>query len=275
MIISRNRFARVAVTASGAALCATLTASAAPAGAVTPVPVLEAHRGVWTGSYAGTPEDSLYAYQAADNLGISQWETDVRFTKDNVPYQLHDATLTRTTTCTGPLESRNSSVFRNSTCKYKNGLKIESFYWTLKVLDEANARLTLELKTVPTDAQLTALKKRLVATNTLDQVDFSSFDRTTLAILRKWFPNNRRVFISSTLVSGIAVKRNGASIVALKYTVLTKPIVTSFHNQGIKVIAWTANDSATWASLQAMGVDSIDTNEPEAYQAFFRPAVRR
>ena len=64
-----------------------------------PPPIAYAHQG----GGKERPENSWLAYTyAIDELGYTHLETDVVVTSDGVVFHLHDATLDRTTTLTGP-----------------------------------------------------------------------------------------------------------------------------------------------------------------------------
>jgi glycerophosphoryl diester phosphodiesterase len=75
--------------------CLTATAPAAPPRP----PTIVAHRGL----AEGVPENTLTAFRQSIALGISIIELDVRVTKDGHLVILHDATLDRTTDCSGRL----------------------------------------------------------------------------------------------------------------------------------------------------------------------------
>ena len=85
-------------------IAAVLTAGAAAAVAQA-APQIHAHRGgtVVNGKPTFT-EESLDAYRHAARDGFVL-EVDAKLTKDGVPVALHDATLDRTTTCTGELRT--------------------------------------------------------------------------------------------------------------------------------------------------------------------------
>lgn len=47
------------------------------------------------------PENTMYAFELAYNLGAEGIETDVQLTKDNIPVLIHDETVRRTTNSNG------------------------------------------------------------------------------------------------------------------------------------------------------------------------------
>ncbi len=64
-----------------------------------PRPLVVAHRGCWR----SPAENALAGLRACIDLGIDMVEIDLRRTQDGVIVLLHDATLDRTTSLTGPL----------------------------------------------------------------------------------------------------------------------------------------------------------------------------
>lgn len=58
-----------------------------------------AHRGCWQNA----PENSIAAIRSCEARGIRIVEIDVRLTRDGVPVLIHDGTVDRTTTGTGPV----------------------------------------------------------------------------------------------------------------------------------------------------------------------------
>ncbi len=74
--------------------------------------LVAAHRGA--GGQLGriAPENSLSAYRAGIAMGVDLVETDPRPTADGVIVNIHDATLDRTTTGTGPVDGKTYAEIR-------------------------------------------------------------------------------------------------------------------------------------------------------------------
>ena len=69
------------------------------------MPAIHAHRGgTVVNGKATYAEESLAAYKSAARNGFVL-EADAKLSEDRVPVALHDATLDRTTNCTGELRS--------------------------------------------------------------------------------------------------------------------------------------------------------------------------
>jgi glycerophosphoryl diester phosphodiesterase len=88
--------------------------AAAPAGAS---PYVHAHRGGSLETSGGSQvprfaENTLPAFEAAADAGFVL-ELDVKLTSDDVPVVIHDATLDRTTDCTGPVRLKTLAQIRH------------------------------------------------------------------------------------------------------------------------------------------------------------------
>src|SRR3954452_10997926 len=85
-------------------IAAALGAAIAPA-AQAAAPQIHAHRGGTVVNGKPTyPEESMAAYKRAARNGFVL-EVDAKLTKDGVPVAIHDATLDRTTSCTGEVRA--------------------------------------------------------------------------------------------------------------------------------------------------------------------------
>src|SRR3954451_16246099 len=144
-----------------AAVCAGLTA--APAAAKAPLEI-HAHRGgtVSNGKPAFT-EESLDAYRHAAANGFVL-EVDAKLTKDGVPVAIHDATVDRTTNCTGEVRSFTLAALKAcradmlgsaggglATRKVKPKARIATIAEVLELARLTGARVNLEIKNLPTD----------------------------------------------------------------------------------------------------------------------------
>src|SRR3954447_20468356 len=99
------RKARAALIAAVIAASAVTNATAAP-------PQIQAHRGGTVVNGKPTfAEETLDAYRNAARSGFV-FEVDAKLTRDGVPVAIHDATLDRTTTCTGQVRAFTRAALR-------------------------------------------------------------------------------------------------------------------------------------------------------------------
>ncbi|WP_170763887.1 glycerophosphodiester phosphodiesterase family protein [Ruegeria lacuscaerulensis] len=131
------------------------------------------------------PENTLSAAHACFAAGFSHVEIDVQITADKQLVVLHDPTLDRTTTGTGPVCDRTLAELRNLSAgawfaPFYTGEPIPTLDDMLNLAKNYGRKLYIELKSAP--AQL--VWDRVVAHEMQDRVFFWSFVTQTLQDLR-------------------------------------------------------------------------------------------
>jgi glycerophosphoryl diester phosphodiesterase len=162
---------------------------------------------------AGYPENSLTAIQNAINLEIEMVEIDIRETKDGELVLMHDATIQRTTTGTGNVNSYTLQEIKQFNLKKADGSLTNEKIPTLKeVFDLARGKIYINLdldekapfaKVYPLAKQYgmlkqvmfytknnTAIRSMLTTNANLlvlpyidDETEFNSFSNVTLGIV--------------------------------------------------------------------------------------------
>lgn len=125
--------------------------------------LVTAHRG----AHGDAPENSLQAIENAIELGVDIIEIDLRFTRDGVPILLHDTTLDRTTTGSGPVAERGFDEIRTLRLLTRDGQVTDQVIPTLnEALEAARGRVVLDLdiKTGP----VASIVSRVVETQSLE-----------------------------------------------------------------------------------------------------------
>lgn len=224
--------------------------------------MLIGHRGA-TGY---VPEHSMRGYHMAIDKGADYIELDLQLTKDNKLLCMHDATLDRTTTGSGSIRDKTLSEIQNS-YTLKEGDKIPSLEDVLKEFG-SSVKYYIETKQ-PFDMNmdkelLNQLKKyNLIGFGSQKfGVIIQSFAKESLINIKNQYSNIPLVYLSSTFTESYIQEAvdNGFYAVAPKYTTITKPLVDSAHNNGLKVHAWTVNNTAEMRDMESKGVDGIFTN---------------
>src|SRR5574342_839110 len=111
------------------ALVVVAMAASSPAAQAAAATLLAAHRGgalLW-------PENSLLAFRSALALGADFIEFDVHLSRDGEVVVIHDPTLGRTTTGSGPVKDRTVAELRALRLKDRTGAVTEE---TVPTLDE-------------------------------------------------------------------------------------------------------------------------------------------
>jgi glycerophosphoryl diester phosphodiesterase len=111
-----------------------------PTAARHPQVTIVAHRGL----AAGVPENTLAAFRQSIERGLKVIELDLRITKDRRIVILHDATLDRTTDCSGRLGEL--TLARIKVCDAGAGERVPSLAEALSFIGDKPVRLLLDIK---------------------------------------------------------------------------------------------------------------------------------
>ncbi len=289
---------RIVLFSSLVAFVAAGFATATPASAVPPNPIVYAHRG--GAGYA--PENTLAAFRKTQDLfgerGV--WlEMDTQATRDNVLVLMHDDTVNRTTDCTGAVNARTYAQLAgcNAAADYPGGWpEVVAIPKLEDVLIEGRDngwKLMIEIKDIPGEANFDPLGT-MVATllvRLVRQVGFpvknlivQSFWPLVLDAVKRLDPRvATSLLTSSTLPSapsgvGIPAATNVIYATVLGYTIsspdartvdFSKATVALAHTLGRKLVVWTVNDTASLLKMRRWRTDGVITDRPDvAYAAY-------
>jgi glycerophosphoryl diester phosphodiesterase len=232
-----------------------------------PYPRLAAHRG--GGKLA--PENTLAAMRAGFAHGYRMVEFDVKLSGDGVPFLLHDDTLDRTTDGQGRADAMNWTELA----------KLDAGSWhspeyageTLPTLAAiahwANANAVacnIEIKPMPGRERETGAAVALDASElwrgAVVAPLLSSFSAESLRAARDAVPELQRAWLLEKIPADWQARLAELGCVALDacYKVLTADMVGAARRAGYRVLAYTPNDPAVVATLQAWPVDTIITD---------------
>jgi glycerophosphoryl diester phosphodiesterase len=249
------------------------TATAAYADSIDEITV--AHRGATTSQLA---EGALPAYQYAVKNHADMLDADVRWTKDGSDPDnlgtmviLHDATLDRTTNCTGTVSSWLWSAIRDR-CRTDIGdQKLMRLVDLLKYGNSVGKSFALEIKTSPiTDAQakqfwnaiknsrvqLTAMSGRLAALNKIKKLDAADASHKISYALAT---SGTGGWPSVSTIKGI-----GSAV----YAQLTIPadVARSYRQANIKVFLFTSRNESDDAKMIALQPYAVVVNDVARFQ---------
>jgi glycerophosphoryl diester phosphodiesterase len=240
-----------------------------------------AHRG---GRGLG-PENTLYTFRRAVDLGVDVLEMDVHRTKDGQWVVLHDTTVDRTTNGTGPVNSFNLAELKRLDAAYHwspdngksfplrgKGLAIPALSEVFEAFPQM--RLNIEIK----DAAQTELNSfcRLIHDYGMSQkVMVASFESDALQKFRSACPGIATSAGASEAMLFYALQKMhlesaytpAAQALQVPRTygdlqVVTKRFVEAAHARNLKVHVWTVNDVDSMKKLLQLGVDGIMTDYP-------------
>jgi glycerophosphoryl diester phosphodiesterase len=256
-----------AVAALGTAGLAAAAPPAAAAACVTPGPV--AHRG-GTERYV---ENTRNAFRQATRSGVGFWETDVRFTSDDVPVIMHDATVDRTTNGTGAVAGMTYAQI--AALRTADDQPVPTLAEIMNDQSVDRAYAFVEPKVMPTEAQwatfITALTSRVPAGTPRPAIE--SFDPAVLDQVAIRLPGYTRALDQSVGDADPADITPHASILLKHHDAITSARLTKWIGAGLRVYAWadpSAGDAPSeWARIAGYGgVSGFITNSPGAYVAW-------
>ncbi len=142
--------------------------------------LVASHRAV----HNSLPENSIPAFLQAIAIGVDIIETDVKVSKDGIPFLLHDKTLNRTTNGKGDAEACTLAELKALFLKDPKGRITTERIPTLEellVLAKRKIYIDLDLKTDQLDPVIAMIQK----TDMSSQVFFFDDDTTVLAHVKR------------------------------------------------------------------------------------------
>ena len=231
-----------------------------------------AHRG----ASAVAPENTIPSFRAALASGVTQLDTDVRFTSSGVPVLMHDKRVGRTTDGSGRISTMSleqvkaldaGSWFSADFA----GVRVPTFYQALTFLSRRGAYLQVELKVRPTDQQADDFLNRIRWLGMLERVRVISFDEVTIDLVRSKEPALQTGIIDKAdeARSADAVLPYGSAYVVNFWSV-TEARMAGWRAAGLEVRPWTVNTIEGWRRMAFDDAGPVITNRPVAYLSWAR-----
>ena len=263
-----RRFVSVALVAL--ALVTTVTAAAER-------PLIAAHRGgagLW-------PENSLFAFRSAGELGVDFFETDVHLTADGEVVVIHDPTLERTTTGRGAVRTTKLADVAGLRLKAADGSvtgeRVPRLTELFDVLAVGSSQLLLEIKVGVGRAPYPGIEQKVLslvrAHGFRDRVLIMAFEEATLTRVRAIDPDIRTVLLVSrgrVQSAGVPAREAvrwatavGATTLGIEHRALDTDVVTVARAAGVRVAAWTVNEETDIRRMLDLGVDVIISDRPD------------
>ena len=241
-----------------------------------------AHRGgagLW-------PENTLFAFRNAVQIGADALEFDVHATRDGELVVIHDATVDRTTDGSGRVDEMTWEALRGLDAGHTwtadggasypfrgMGLKIPSLAEVMSALP--HTRMIIELKDV--SASTRDRFSRAIGESALPDLKVvASFQAESVNYIRA---NNPGIATSSTAGEvllfwilnsvglGFAYVPGGETMQvpprALNLPLVTSGLITGAHRHNVDVYVWTINREEDMKRLIDQGADGIITDYPD------------
>ncbi|PYN38031.1 MAG: glycerophosphodiester phosphodiesterase [Candidatus Rokuibacteriota bacterium] len=256
-------------------LLLSLAVAAAPM-AGGPATLVAAHRG----GAALWPENSLLAFRQALALGVDALEFDLHMTSDGELVVLHDPTLDRTTTGTGPVRDLKLADLAGVRLKTRDGAvtdeRIPTFAQLLE-LAAAAVELLPEIKVDANRQRYDSIEEKVLALlrarGLLARTTVQAFQVETIRRLRALEPKARTMLLVARgdverdrARPAEAVRRArdlGATDLGMNHRLIDADVMAAARAAGIRVSAWTVNEEADILRMVDLGVDMVMSDRPD------------
>jgi glycerophosphoryl diester phosphodiesterase len=240
-----------------------------------PATLLAAHRGgslLW-------PENSLLAFRNALALGADFIEFDVHLSKEGEVVVIHDPTLDRTTSGSGPVRDSTAAELKALHLKDRTGALTEETVPTLDevvaVAAQAKRRMLLEIKVDASHVRYPGIEEKVLAI--LDRHGMAastvvmSFDAPTLRRVREMRPDVPMCALYSARMLGRTslqaeldtLRAAGVRFIGVEHTAVDAAAVAQARAAGIGIGAWTVNDAAGMKRQIDAGAAILITDQPD------------
>jgi glycerophosphoryl diester phosphodiesterase len=241
-------------------------------------PLVIAHRG----GGALAPENTLYAFRRAIDLGADVLELDVRGTADGKLVVMHDATLDRTTDGAGQVNEKTLEELKKLDAAYRWTTDSGKTYplretgITIPTLEEVfTAFPGMKFNIEPKQAAPSLVKPlcEIIRRHKMaDKIVVGSFNQTVLDDFRRECPEVATSASPYEVGKFLTLYKTGLqesysprmqALQIPEYIDVTSEFIDAAHKRNLKVHVWTVNDPAEMQRLLDAGVDGIITDYPD------------
>ena len=217
-------------------------------------PLVIAHRG----DSSQALENSLEAVHRALALPADMIELDIRKSRDNVLYVMHDKLTGRTAEKNIDIERATSEAIGK--VKLKNGEPIPTLTDVIKAV-AGSAGLNLEIKS---DGAGLLLTQYFASSDYKGYVLLSSFKEDEVRSAHHILPSlpTAVVFDVFAVRNVSKYKTRGYKIISLRKNRVNEKLLAACHEQGIEVYVWTVDEEDEMRQFISWGADGIYSNKP-------------
>jgi glycerophosphoryl diester phosphodiesterase len=242
-------------------------------------PLFAAHRG----GAALWPENSLLAFRNALALGADYLEMDVHLSRDGEVIVMHDPTLDRTSTGSGPVRERTAAELGALRLKDRSGAVTEepvpALEQVVALAAAARRQMLIEIKTDEQRRRYPGIEEKVLAI--LDRHRFApsaivmSFEGDTWRRVRRLRPDVRagalyspRMLPAASIEAELgALRQAGVAFVGLDRRMVTADVARQARLAGLSLGVWTVNERDAIERFIAEGVSLVITDRPDLAKA--------
>jgi glycerophosphoryl diester phosphodiesterase len=231
-------------------------------------PAAISHRGIGVGA----PESTLRGFRGVARVGVNILESDIQFTRDQVPIIMHDATVNRTTDGQGRVSSLTIRQIRRLNAG--EGTRVPRLRGLVALAARRNVNLLAELKAQGATRPQVRKVLRIVRSRGMgSHTTIHSRHRANLRKVNRIAPRVKTMWVLDRR-DGFRVPPRFVDTVGVNNRLVTQSRVRRWHRNGVRVFAFTVNRRSGWRRLNADGVNGIVTDRPGAYLRWARRGCR-
>lgn len=213
------------------------------------------HRGA--AGYA--PENTLYSFEVAIDLGCDRAELDVRLSKDGEAVVFHDEEISRIAKIHGNISDLTLAELKKLDLPNKQKIP------TLKeVIDICKGKIDLQIE-LKVSEESRLVNQIISHKNMINNIVITSFDPDILQEMKRINPKLKVGLLFKEYSNDIwnFVKKIPLDFIGPKADIVTYEMVHKAHGLKKNVYAYHANDKKIIDNLIALGVDEIGTDFPK------------
>lgn len=217
------------------------------------------------------PENTIYSFRKAIELGADGVELDVQFTKDGEIVVAHDESIDRVSTgsgrvCDYTLQELRYFNFNKRGISEPRYMPIPTLDEVLQLLEPTPLEINIELKTgsIYYDGIERKTADIVKKYGLSKRVIYSSFNHFSVQKVKACDPlaNTALLCGGGIIITGEQCEKTGAYALHPNTIQMRYPgLIEDCHKRGVKVNVWTVDNDEDYAFAKEHGVDGIFVND--------------
>lgn len=230
------------------------------------------------GAYHYAPENTIYSFEKAIELGADGIEFDVQLTKDGEVVVTHDEKIDRVSNGTGWVKDYTLSElkkinFNKRGISEPHFMEIPTLEEALQLLAKARLLINIELKTgiIYYDGIERKTADLVNRYGLAERVLYSSFNHFSVQNVKEYDPTAKTALLcgGGILVTGEQCEKVGATALHPSVQQIRFPgLVEDCHKRGVRVHVWTVDSEADFIYAKERGVDGVFVNDITKCKAY-------
>lgn len=230
------------------------------------------------GAYHHAPENTIYSFKKAIELGADGVEFDVQLTKDGEVVVIHDEKIDRVSNGTGMVKDFTLSELKKINFN-KRGIS-EPYFMEIPTLDEvlallATSSLTINIELKTGIVHYDGIEQKTVSVvnqyDLAEHVLYSSFNHYSVQSVKRYDPDANTALLcgGGIIVTGEQCEKVGAVALHPGIHQLRYPgLLEDSQKRGVKVHVWTVESEEDFSYARDNGVDAVIVNDIAKFKSY-------